>query len=169
MPLSRADPPLARVAVAYHALDLRRTADHLGVPLVSKPKVYPGKPIQLAAQAICRLQHELGWGHKLALDFAFAVQRSLWVEEGNVYDLEHLKDLARKVGIDESLIEKTVVNKLEDEEDAGVKQWKENLAVAEDLGEWASGVAVAQAKRADPELRRWFRRVLRDAQLLRQR
>lgn len=120
--------------MAYHALDLRRTADLLGVPLVSKPKVYPGQPIQLAAQTICRLQHELGWGHQLALDFAFAVQRSLWVEEGNVYDLEHLKSLAGKVGIDEALVQRTVVDRLDDEGDKGVQQWKENLRVAEDLG-----------------------------------
>lgn len=124
--------------MAYHALDLRRTADHLGVALVGKPRVYPGTPIQLAAQAICRLQHELGWGHALALDFTLAVQRSLWVEEGNVYDLEHLKDLARRVGIEEEMVGRTVVDRLTDEDDEGVKQWKENLRVAEDLGEWLS-------------------------------
>lgn len=61
----------------------------------------------------------------------------MWVEEGNVYDLEHLKALARSVGVGEDLIERALVDRLEDESDEGVKQWKQNLRDAEALGESA--------------------------------
>lgn len=54
-----------------------------------------------------------------------------------MYDLEHLKALARSVGVGEDLIERAVVDRLEDESDEGVKQWKQNLRDAEALGESA--------------------------------
>lgn len=72
------------------------------------------------------------------LDFSERVQRLLWVEEGNIGDLESLREVARTVqGIDEADVLELVVDKRNVEDDEAVKQWKKNFEDAETLGEYS--------------------------------
>ncbi|KAL1665681.1 thioredoxin-like protein [Schizophyllum commune] len=120
----------------YHALDLARCAKKLGVPMVPKPKYYPPPPggISLAAQAIIRVQKMLGRGHPLALAFSYAIQRCIWIDEGNYCDLEVLKSLGRQVGLPENVVDQAIIDRRGDTEDEGVKEWQQNLKDAEAIG-----------------------------------
>lgn len=75
---------------AYHAVELARWSKRLGMPLNLKPKYYPCRTIEIAAQAVIACQ-------KAGLDaapFSFAVQRGLWAEDRDIADVETLKELA---------------------------------------------------------------------------
>lgn len=74
----------------YHEVELVRWRKHLGIPLTLKPKYYPCRTIETAAQAIIALQRA---GYD-ASGFSFAVQRALWAENRDIADLATLKDIA---------------------------------------------------------------------------
>lgn len=135
--------PIARQN--YHALELSRWAARLNFPLNGKPKFYPLPPraIEISAQAIIRFQFKYGVGDDRVLDFSERVQRLLWVEEGNIGDLESLREVARTVkGIDEADVLELVVDKRDVEDDEAVKQWKKNFEDAETLGEYSYRVTL---------------------------
>ena len=122
---------------AYHALDLARSAKYIGIDVKPQPRYYPQAPggIELAAQAIIRLQQRFGEGSKQALDFSYAVQRCIWVtEEGDYCDVDVLKKLAKAVDIDEDSIASCVVDRRGDSNDDGVQLWSRYHQEAEDLG-----------------------------------
>ena len=75
----------------YHALELARWRDHLGMPLNLTPRFYPCRTIETAAQAVIAVQ-EAGLD---APAFSFAVQRALWAEDRDIADVETLRELAR--------------------------------------------------------------------------
>lgn len=75
----------------YHEVELDRWRKHLGIPLNLKPKHYPCRTIELAAQAVIAVQ-KAGFD---AAPFSFAIQRALWAEDRDIADLDTLRELAR--------------------------------------------------------------------------
>ncbi|WRT66638.1 uncharacterized protein IL334_003597 [Kwoniella shivajii] len=122
---------------AYHALDLYRAAKSLNVPMKSQPKYYPqpAGTIEIAGQAIIRIQQKYGIGSNEALGFSYAIQRCIWItEEGDHSRVETLQDIARKHGFDEHTVRSCVVDRRGDEEDEAVKEWTQNHEEAVQLG-----------------------------------
>ena len=124
---------------AYHARDLERTARYLDVPFRGVPKqYYPQKAgdIQLAAQVIIRMQQRYGIGSEEALRYTLAVQETIWyTEEADHCDIEFLRTLARRIGLEEEDVSALVVDKRDDMEDPAVIEWDENYKEAIALGE----------------------------------
>lgn len=109
----------------YHALELARWREHLGMPLNLTPRFYPCRTIETAAQSVIAVQ-EAGLD---AQAYTFAVQRALWAEERDIADVETLKELARAtVGeAGAALVRDPALPK-------HVAQWHANLAEAEQRG-----------------------------------
>ncbi|MCJ8141136.1 2-hydroxychromene-2-carboxylate isomerase [Falsirhodobacter halotolerans] len=107
----------------YHEVELDRWRTHLGIPLNLKPKYYPCRTIETAAQAVIAVQ-------KAGIDatgFSFAIQRALWAEDRDIADLDTLRDLARATLGDDSLVRDPQTPDI-------VADWHENLAEAERRG-----------------------------------
>ncbi|WWD03306.1 hypothetical protein V865_001357 [Kwoniella europaea PYCC6329] len=122
---------------AYHALDLYRTAKHLNVPMKPSPKYYPqpAGTIEIAGQAIIRIQQKFGIGSKEALKFSYEIQRCIWItEQGDHAKVETLQQIARQCGFDEQTIDECVVDKRGQEGEEGVKEWRRNHEEAVKLG-----------------------------------
>ena len=95
VPLSQR-PPQRR---AYRLAELRRVADHLGLPIVLEPKHFPTDDT-LAAGMIIAAQ-DLGAGDGLDVDaLAFAFMRALWAEDKNMADEEVCAACATFAGFD---------------------------------------------------------------------
>jgi len=63
------------------------------------------------------------------------VQRCIWVtEEGDHCDIEVLRSIARRCGIDEDIVIEAVSDNRSDATDAGVKEWNTNHLEAVALG-----------------------------------
>ncbi len=109
----------------YHALELARWREHLGMPLNLKPRFYPCRTIETAAQAVIAVQ-EAGLD---AQAFTFAIQRGLWAEERDIADVETLREFARATVGEESaaLVRDPALPR-------HVAQWHANLAEAEQRG-----------------------------------
>ncbi len=109
----------------YHALELARWRDHLGMPLNLTPRFYPCRTIETAAQAVIAVQ-EAGLD---AQAFTYAVQRGLWAEERDIADVETLKEFARATVGEEgaALVRDPALPR-------HVDQWHANLAEAEQRG-----------------------------------
>ena len=109
----------------YHALELARWRDFLGIPLNLEPGFYPCRTIELAAKAVIAVQR----ANLDAQRFSFAVQRALWAEDRDIADVGTLKAIARAtVGEDGAVL---VRDPQPLEIDA---EWKANLAEAERHG-----------------------------------
>lgn len=74
----------------YHEVELARWRKHLGIPLNLKPRYYPCRTIETAAQAVIALQRA---GFDVSR-FSFAIQRALWAEDRDIADLATLKEIA---------------------------------------------------------------------------
>ena len=109
----------------YHELELDRWRRHLGLPLNLRPRFYPCRTIETAAQAVIAVQ-EAGLD---APSFSFAVQRALWAEERDIADLATLQDIART-----SLGEAGVALMRDPALPRHVEAWRANLAEAEARG-----------------------------------
>ena len=136
--------PLPRQA--YHALDLARFSSFLSIPLVAKPQYYPVSDIRVPATSIVRLQLVLArtlslsledaQAHESVLQYSYAVQRALWVEERDVGSVETLRELMLGAGVGEEVVQ-TVFDKADESLfEAGAKGFKDNLAHATKLGEF---------------------------------
>ncbi|WP_439498934.1 2-hydroxychromene-2-carboxylate isomerase [Bosea sp. (in: a-proteobacteria)] len=110
---------------AYHAVELERWRRHLGMPLNLKPRFYPCRTIEPAAQAVIAVD---GAGLD-AQSFSFAVQRALWAEERDIADPETLREIAR-----ETLGDEAVPLVAHPQPAAIVAVWHGNLDEAERLG-----------------------------------
>lgn len=81
----------------YHAVELARWRDYLGMPLTLKPRYYPCRSIEPAAHAVIAVA-------RAGLDaraFSFAVQRGLWAEDLDIAEPDTLRVLAlRELGPD---------------------------------------------------------------------
>src|SRR4051794_1017574 len=76
----------------YHSVELDRWRTYLGMPLNLRPKFYPCRTIEPAAQAVIAIQKaRLG-----AIAFSFAVQKALWAEDRDIADLDTLRAIARE-------------------------------------------------------------------------
>ncbi len=109
----------------YHEVELRRWREHLGMPLNLKPKFYPCRTIEPAAQAVIALQN----AGLDAISFSFAVQRALWVEERDIADLTTLRTIALATAG-----EAAAALVVDPQPEAVVAEWHGNLAEAERLG-----------------------------------
>lgn len=110
---------------AYHAVELDRWRRHLGMKLNLKPRFYPCRTIEPAAQAVIAID-------RAGLDapgFSFAIQRALWAEDQDIADLDTLKAIAR-----ETLGEGTASLVTNPQQPSIVAAWHDNLAEAERLG-----------------------------------
>lgn len=74
----------------YHAVELARWRAHLATPLNLRPRHYPCRTIETAAQAVIAVQR----AGLDASDFSRAVQRALWAEDRDVADLATLREIA---------------------------------------------------------------------------
>ncbi|MDR6820907.1 2-hydroxychromene-2-carboxylate isomerase [Neorhizobium sp. 2083] len=109
----------------YHEVELRRWREFLGMPLNLKPKFYPCRTIEPAAQAVIALQN----AGLDAISFSFAVQRALWSEDRDIADLETLRAIAlATAGADAAALV------VDPQPDAIVEEWHGNLAEAERFG-----------------------------------
>ncbi|KAH8765408.1 2-hydroxychromene-2-carboxylate isomerase [Diaporthe sp. PMI_573] len=109
----------------YHEVELNRWRKYLGIPLNIKPKYYPCRTIETAAQAIIALQNA---GYDVSV-FSFAVQRALWAEDRDIADLATLKEIATA-----TLGPEAAELVLEPQKADIVADWEENLAEAERRG-----------------------------------
>ncbi|KAL1860547.1 hypothetical protein Daus18300_009179 [Diaporthe australafricana] len=109
----------------YHEVELDRWSKHLDIPLNLKPRFYPCRTIETAAQAIIALQKA---GHD-ASGFSFAIQRALWAEDRDIADLATLKEIATA-----TLGTEAAELVLEPQKPDIVADWQENLAEAERRG-----------------------------------
>ena len=109
----------------YHAVELGRWSRYLDIPLNLKPKFYPCRTIEPAAQAIIAVQ-KAGLD---ALEFSFAIQRALWAEDRDIADLSVLRAIAAAtVGPQgEALV-------VDPQPEPITAEWHGNLAEAERLG-----------------------------------
>lgn len=109
----------------YHEIELARWRDHLGIPLNLKPKYYPCRTIETAAQAVIAIQRA---GFDVS-GFSFAVQRALWAEDRDIADLATLKEIATT-----TLGPKAAELVREPQVAEVVKEWQTNLDEAEHRG-----------------------------------
>lgn len=117
----------------YHQVELDRWRRHLGVPLVLRPRHYPCRTVETAAQAVIALQ-KAGYD---AAAFSLAVQRALWAEERDIADLATLREIAAATfgGGGASPEGEGAVALVRDPQPADVvADWEENLAEAERRG-----------------------------------
>ncbi|MBO0145183.1 2-hydroxychromene-2-carboxylate isomerase [Agrobacterium sp. Ap1] len=109
----------------YHEVELTRWREYLGIPLNLKPKFYPCRTIETAAQAVIALQ-KAGLD---AISFSFAVQRALWAEDRDIADLDTLHAIARAT-VGEQAVSLITGPQSQDI----IAEWDGNLAEAERLG-----------------------------------
>lgn len=109
----------------YHEVELCRWREYLGIRLNLKPKFYPCRTIEPAAQSVIALQ-TLGLD---AISFSFAVQRALWAEDRDIADLETLRAIAQET-VGEAAAELIVDQQTE----TIIDTWTGNLDEAERLG-----------------------------------
>ena len=110
---------------AYHATELARWSAHLGMELNLRPKFYPCRTIEPAAQAVIAVA-------RAGLDaaaFSFAVQRALWAEDRDIADLATLREIALQACGDPAA---ALVRDPQPREIAA--EWDGNLAEAERIG-----------------------------------
>lgn len=110
---------------AYHVVELDRWRRHLGMPLNLKPRFYPCRTIEPAAQTVIAVD-------RAGLDapaFSFAIQRALWAEERDIADPETLREIAS-----ETLGSEAVPLVAWPQPPAIVAAWNGNLDEAERLG-----------------------------------
>lgn len=110
----------------YHEVELDRWRRHLDKPLNLRPRYYPCRTIETAAQAVIAIQ---GAGLD-ASAFSFAVQRALWAEERDIADLATLREIAAAtIGPEaaENLVREPQTAEV-------VAEWEGNLEEAERRG-----------------------------------
>lgn len=110
---------------AYHATELRRWSDYLGIPLNLEPRYYPCRTIEIAACSVIAMQ-QAGYDVRT---YSYAVQRALWAEDRDIADVDTLRTIALQTldsGAAALIAEPPLA--------AAETQWRQNLAEAEALG-----------------------------------
>lgn len=112
----------------YHAVELRRWADYLGMPLNLKPRFYPPVDNKSTGHTVIAAQ-------QLGLDAArlsHAILRAIWVEERNVALPEARRQIADENGLPgETLVEMETA-------DAVTGEYRRNTGEVETLGIFGS-------------------------------
>ncbi|MGV8831587.1 MAG: 2-hydroxychromene-2-carboxylate isomerase [Devosia sp.] len=109
----------------YHATELARWSDYLGIPLNLEPRHYPCRTIEIAACSVIAMQQA---GYEVR-DYSYAVQRALWAEDRDIADVDTLRTIALQ-----TLDAQAAALITEPPLAAAETQWRENLAEAETLG-----------------------------------
>ncbi len=97
--------PLAKRAPqrqAYRLVELRRFADHLGLPLTLQPRHFPVNADDAAQLVIATDMQE---GSDAALGLAGALLRGVWVEEANIADPQVLAAKLAECGLPAKLLD----------------------------------------------------------------
>lgn len=81
---------------AYRLVELRRWANHLGIPLNLQPRHFPPKGHDAARLIILA---DLQAGTDKAMELAFAIMRALWAEEQDTGDPATLAAIADGCGL----------------------------------------------------------------------
>ncbi len=85
---------------AYRLVELRRFADHLGVPLNVQPRHFP---VDAAAASRLIIATARAHGDATALDLAGRCGRAVWEQERNLADAGTLQALLQEAGLPPSL------------------------------------------------------------------
>lgn len=112
----------------YHATELRRWREHLGMPLNLKPRFYPPVDNKSSGHTVIAAQ-------QLGLDtmrLSHALLRAIWVEERNVALPETRQQIA-----DENDMDGAMLVQLE-KSDAVVQEYRRNTAEVEAAGIFGS-------------------------------
>lgn len=112
--------PLAKRAPqrqAYRQVELRRWADHLGIPLQLNPTHFPLAD-ELAALTLIAADEA---GADLAV-LTTAFGRALWVEDRNIAERETLGEILEKNGVSRSLIERAESDEIRARRDSYTEQ-----------------------------------------------
>lgn len=116
----------------YHEVELDRWRRHLGVPLQLRPRHYPCRTIETAAQAVIAVQRA---GHgRDASAFSFAVQRALWAEDRDIADVATLREILTAVTGGRLGAEQVAALVREPQTEEVVAEWRGNLEEAERRG-----------------------------------
>src|SRR5690606_1726914 len=91
LPLARRPPQRQ----AYRLMELRRWRDHLDLPLVLQPRVFP-----VDAGPACRLIIAAREAGQDALSLADRIGRALWAEDRNIADFDTLEEILTEAGLD---------------------------------------------------------------------
>jgi carboxymethylenebutenolidase len=96
--------PLAKRAPqrqAYRLVELRRWADHLGIPLNPTPTTFPQSD-ELAALTLIAAEEA---GADLAA-LSTALGRAIWVEDRNIADPDTVREILARYGVGSELVER---------------------------------------------------------------
>jgi 2-hydroxychromene-2-carboxylate isomerase len=91
--------PLAKRAPqrqAYRLVEMRRYADHLGLPINVQPAFFPVASDDAAQLVIAVDLHD---GSEAALNVAGAILRALWAEQRNIADAQVLAGIVEACGL----------------------------------------------------------------------
>jgi carboxymethylenebutenolidase len=88
---------------AYRLVELKRFADHLGLPLIAQPAHFP---VNGNAAALLIIAADEAAGADAALDLAGRVGAAIWAEQRNVADPAVLQALLGEAGLPASLTER---------------------------------------------------------------
>jgi 2-hydroxychromene-2-carboxylate isomerase len=102
---------------AYRLVELRRWADHLGIPLNPTPTSFP-QPDELAALTLIAAD-EAG-ADLAALSTAFG--RAIWVEDRNISDPDTLRDILARHGAGTGLVERASSDEIRARRDTYTEQ-----------------------------------------------
>lgn len=97
--------PLAKRAPqrqAYRLVDLRRTAEHLGLPMNVQPRHFPVDPGDAAQLVIAT---DMAEGSDAALALAHALLRAVWEEQANIADPAVLQAALARCALPAALLE----------------------------------------------------------------
>ena len=112
--------PLAKRAPqrqAYRLVELRRWADHLGIPLNPTPTTFPQSD-ELAALTLIAAEEA---GADLAA-LSTALGRAIWVEDRNIADPDTVREILAHHGIGSELVERAGSDEIRARRDAYTEQ-----------------------------------------------
>lgn len=112
--------PLAKRAPqrqAYRLVELRRWADHLGIPLNPTPTTFPQSD-ELAALTLIAAEEA---GADLAA-LSTALGRAIWVEDRNIADPDTVREILARHGVGSELVERAGSDEIRARRDAYTEQ-----------------------------------------------
>ena len=89
---------------AYRLVELARFSQHLGLPLIPKPKFFPVSGDDAARLIIAVDQHD---GVVAAMKMCATLFAAVWVHERNIADPKHLESMVAECGLPAQRIEQS--------------------------------------------------------------
>ena len=101
---------------AYRLVELRRWADHLGIPLNPTPAIFPQSDELAALTVIVADEAGADWATCTALG------RAIWVEDRNIFRVETVCEILEKMRRHRSLVERAGSEEIRARRDAYTQQ-----------------------------------------------